>query len=97
MRQGLPGGVADDLVGGQQAAERGGEIVGLTGGGGDGEHGPIGAVPHRGDGGDDEGPQGSGRGEIEPIGVGKAGTSEIARTGQAGVTQGSGQQTMKHG
>ncbi len=97
VRQRLPGRIADDLVLGQQAAQRRGEVVGLATGGGDGEHGPAGAVTFGGHSGDDERTQSGGRGEIEPVSVGETGPGEVARTGQPRVTQGRGQQTLKHG
>ncbi|GIF53413.1 hypothetical protein Afe04nite_79520 [Asanoa ferruginea] len=95
--QRLPGGVADDLIFGQQAGQRRGEIVGFTAGGGDGKHRPPGTVTLGSDGGNDEGTQGGGRGEIEPVSVGETCAGEVARTGQPRVTQGRGKQTLKHG
>ena len=73
VRQRLPGRVDRHLVRRQQAAQRGGEVVGLAAGGGDGEHRPAGAAGSVGgrDGGDHERAQRGRRGEVEPVGVGK--------------------------
>jgi hypothetical protein len=95
VRKRLPRGVDRHLLGRQQRAHRGGKVVGLTAGGGDGQHRPAGtpALGGRGDQGHHERPQGGWRGEVEPTRLRPAGASQVAGAGQRRVAEDGRQQT----
>jgi hypothetical protein len=94
VRQRLPGRVGADLLRREQRTQRGGQVVGLAAGGGDGEHRPAGAAGGTvgGERRDGERAHGGRCGQVEPIGVGEARHGEITRAGQPGVAQGGGEQ-----
>ena len=86
MRQRLPGRVDRNLVGGQQAAQRGGEVLGLAAGGGDREHRPAAARPVGRGRGHHERAQRRRRGQVEGFEVAAAG--EVAGGGQGRIVEG---------
>ena len=98
MRQRLPSREDNDLIFREEVGERGGEVFGFTGGGGDSEHGAagcggVGVAGVGGDRGDNERADGGGPGQIDLVGRGTTVTGESGGGGKAGVGEGGVQQT----